>query len=486
VADHARTRDQQVLREMVFEIMDPIHGRLSFPDIVRDIVDTELFQRLRRIKQLGLVSLVFPGAVHDRFLHSLGTAALAQRLALSLRARGADVDDSDVLCVTIAALCHDLGHVCYGHTFEVFMRQEGSKAWRHETASVELLRRILAEQLRPGRLSDFGLGGNDARCIEELIDPPKRWLRNASARKRLNETTWAARIRGRPFAKAWLYEIVSNWRSGVDVDKFDYLRRDAYYLGIPERFDHDGYINTVTIGHDESGTSTLAPPITFAKELRAMFDLRKRLHEECYQCMRVKRAEVHMISILSRARQALGASLAEATDGALQRLTDVFVDASLTGPLDEAMIEAIEEYRRRFSLRRQMFFLGETAHLGVTPADILRAYHKLDGAFTGERSGERSGEAEEVEYRQVDECELVGVFVESSRGLGAVDPMSKVIFHTNDPSLPGLRLLPDAPEQVMTRRRLFFWDVPERDEATRERLRRALGDAVAMMAEEAA
>ena len=80
----------------------------------------------------------------------------------------------------------------------------------------------------------------------------------------------------------------------------------------------------------------------------------------------------------------------------------------------------------------------------------------------------------------------MGVFVESSRGLGAVDPMSKVIFHTNDPSLPGLRLLPDAPEQVMTRRRLFFWDVPERDEATRERLRRALGDAVAMMVEGAA
>jgi HD superfamily phosphohydrolase len=472
---------------MVFEVMDPIHGRLSFPDLVRDIVDTELFQRLRRIKQLGLVSLVFPGAVHDRFLHSLGTAALAQRLVLSLQARGADVDARDVLCVTIAALCHDLGHVCYGHTFEVFMRQEGSKAWRHETASVELLRRIFAEQLRPGRLSEFGLGDRDARFIEELIDPPKRWLRTASARKRLNDATWASRVRGRPFAKAWLYEIVSNWRSGVDVDKFDYLRRDAYYLGIPERFDHDAYINTVAIGRDESGTSTLAPPITFAKELRAMFDLRKRLHEECYQCMRVKRAEAHMISILSRARKALGASLEDATDGTLQRLTDVFVDASLTGPLDEAMSEAIEEYRRRFSLRRQMFFLGETAHLGVTPSDVLRAYDdrgELAGDLTGDfTAGELTGNET---WRSVEEREIVGIFVESSRGLGAVDPMSKIIFHTNDSSLPGLQglhLIPDAPEQVLTRRRLFFWDVPERDDATRERLRRALDAAVAMVAE---
>jgi HD superfamily phosphohydrolase len=116
--------------------------------------------------------------------------------------------------VTIAALCHDLGHVCYGHTFEVFMRQEGSKAWRHETASVELLRRILAEQAAPaGASRTCGLGGNDARCIEELIDPSQAdgLSCNASARKRLNETTWAARLRGRPFAKAWLYEY-SNWR----------------------------------------------------------------------------------------------------------------------------------------------------------------------------------------------------------------------------------------------------------------------------------
>merc|ERR1719465_347067 len=82
---------------------------------------------MKHIKQLGMCHHVYPGAVHDRFSHSIGTAHLAYEMMKVIRLRQPELDicDNDVLCVVIAALCHDLGHPAFSHMFEEFMHSLG-------------------------------------------------------------------------------------------------------------------------------------------------------------------------------------------------------------------------------------------------------------------------------------------------------------------------------------------------------------------------
>eukprot|EP00913_Durusdinium_trenchii_P007973 g7479.t1 len=80
--------------------------------------------------------------------------------------------------------------------------------------------------------------GNDFELIEELINPPKKELQEFLKEGTLKKK-WSTIMKGRSVEKAWLYEIVSNWRTGIDVDKFDYFRRDALFLGIQRQWDHN-------------------------------------------------------------------------------------------------------------------------------------------------------------------------------------------------------------------------------------------------------
>merc|ERR1719453_2808171 len=118
---------------------------MHLPAIVKTVVDTRSFQRMRHIKQLGMCSHVYPGATHNRFFHSIGTAYLAYELVRGLQQRQPEllVTDRDVLCATLAALCHDIGHPCFSHMFEVFihslardMRKEAEMAAKLEFRAV--------------------------------------------------------------------------------------------------------------------------------------------------------------------------------------------------------------------------------------------------------------------------------------------------------------------------------------------------------------
>lgn len=87
---------------------------------VKLVVDTREFQRMRHIKQLGVCAQVFPGATHNRYFHSIGTAYLAFTFIQSLRHQQPElgITDRDEVCVTLAGLCHDLGHPAFSHMFE--------------------------------------------------------------------------------------------------------------------------------------------------------------------------------------------------------------------------------------------------------------------------------------------------------------------------------------------------------------------------------
>lgn len=120
VKDHENLRSSRT-------VYDPIHGHLEFDDYVWEIIDTPEFQRLRNLFQLGNCSYVFPGATHTRFEHSIGVAYLSNRLSHHLIKSSKenktfnffDINsESNVRCVTLAGLLHDLGHGPFSHLFD--------------------------------------------------------------------------------------------------------------------------------------------------------------------------------------------------------------------------------------------------------------------------------------------------------------------------------------------------------------------------------
>jgi len=174
------------------------------------VIDTPQFQRLRDLKQLGLTYLVFPGAAHNRFEHSLGTSHLASSVFTHLhRLQGRDLGSEarDGEAVALAGLCHDLGHGPFSHVFdnEFIPRRHGSQydpsLWSHEDMSARMLEYLVDENN-----IDCSRGGPD------LV-------------KRVNSLITSGHGASASPMRGWKSEIVANARNSVDVDKFDYIQR---------------------------------------------------------------------------------------------------------------------------------------------------------------------------------------------------------------------------------------------------------------------
>ncbi|KAK7053755.1 glycoside hydrolase family 3 protein [Favolaschia claudopus] len=190
-------------------IKDQIHDYMSFSPFLSSIMDTEEFQRLRYIKQLGTSYMVWPGASHNRFEHCLGVAHLARSMVEHLQKQQPELNitERDVNCVQIAGLCHDLGHGPWSHVWDgLFIPTVApNKTWRHEDASKMMFRSLLQNN------GITSLSEKDVKFILALIDgDPKQCSEDE---------------------KPFLFDIVANKRNGLDVDKFDYIARDTYMIG---------------------------------------------------------------------------------------------------------------------------------------------------------------------------------------------------------------------------------------------------------------
>lgn len=171
-------------------INDPVFGFINIPEgVLLDLVRHPLLQRLTRIRQLGLSPIVYPGALHTRFQHSLGAYFLMSEAVTQLSAKGNEITPSEAEAVEAAILMHDLGHGPFSHVLEhVWIRGVS-----HEEISLRLMQRINQEM--GGRL-------DKAICI----------FRNEHPKK-------------------FLHQLVSGQ---LDMDRLDYLRRDSFYTGVIE------------------------------------------------------------------------------------------------------------------------------------------------------------------------------------------------------------------------------------------------------------
>ncbi|KAF9981881.1 SAM domain and HD [Mortierella antarctica] len=189
-------------------INDPIHGHVLLDSDCLSCIDTPQFQRLRDLTQLGSAYYVFPGATHKRFEHSIGTSHLAGELVERFRDTQPELEisASDVKCVKLAGLCHDLGHGPFSHVFdnEFIPRAIPGSTWTHEQGSEMMLEYLVDENA-------VDIDSEELNFIKDLIMGERR---------------------GNSQRRAFLFDIVSNKRNSLDVDKYDYLQRDCYNVGI--------------------------------------------------------------------------------------------------------------------------------------------------------------------------------------------------------------------------------------------------------------
>ncbi len=268
---------------------DPIHGHVSIPQLCVRIIDTEQFQRLRYIKQMGCGYLVYPGAAHNRFEHSLGVCHLAGTFCRTLQQRQPELEitEEDVLCVQIAGLCHDLGHGPFSHTFEDFIKAiDESSSWTHEKASLDMLDHLIQINQLEDDFKQFRLNEKDITFIKELIFGP---LHKKEGEEKVEEWPYS----GRSKDKSFLYEIVANKHSGIDVDKWDYFLRDCHNLGLTASFDCHRYMKFSRV-IEVNGVRQICARDKEQLNLYDMFYTRNILHQRACQ-HKVKRCTEHMI-----------------------------------------------------------------------------------------------------------------------------------------------------------------------------------------------
>ena len=179
-------------------INDPVHGFIKIPyEIIFDIMEHRCFQRLRRISQTGLLSLIFPGATHTRFHHAIGAMHLMFNALEILKQKGVKISTEEEKGAMLAVLLHDVGHGPFSHALENILMDN----WHHEKLSL-----LLMEQLN-----------------EEFS----------------GELTVAIQMFQGKYHRKFFNQLIS---SQLDVDRLDYLKRDSFYTGVSE-----GNINTQRI-----------------------------------------------------------------------------------------------------------------------------------------------------------------------------------------------------------------------------------------------
>lgn len=236
-------------------INDPVHGFITIPDdLIYDLIQHPYFQRLRRIKQLGLSHLVYPGANHTRFHHALGAMHLMTKALSVLSKKGVVITSEETQAAAIAILLHDIGHGPFSHTLEHSLL----KSVDHEDMSILFMER-LNEQYE-GKLQ---------LAIDIFMNK---------------------------HPKGFLHELVS---SQLDMDRLDYLQRDSFFTGVSEGV--VGSERIITMLNVVDGKLVIEEKGIYSIE--NFISARRIMYWQVYMHKTVVSSEYMLIKILTRAKE---------------------------------------------------------------------------------------------------------------------------------------------------------------------------------------
>jgi HD superfamily phosphohydrolase len=235
-------------------INDPIYGFITIKDeLIFKLIDHPSFQRLRRISQLGLTYLVYPGAYHTRFHHAIGAMHLMGRAIYTLRQKGHEITPEEERGVLVAILLHDVGHGPFSHALEHTLIPGVS----HEALSLKIMEDLNQE-------FDGALG-------------------------------LAIDIFTNNYPKAFLHQLIS---SQLDMDRLDYLRRDSFYSGVTEGSVNSERLLTMLNVKDDQLVVDAKGIYSVEKFLVA----RRLMYWQVYMHKTVLSAEFMLVNILKRAK----------------------------------------------------------------------------------------------------------------------------------------------------------------------------------------
>ena len=339
---------------MHFEILrDPVWNNIRVDELTLSLVDTEVFQRLRYVRQLGWTYLVYPGATHSRFEHALGTHHLSRRtLALLCEAEdAASISENEQAIVRCAALLHDVGHYPFSHALEEI------GALHHEAVARPLITEGSVASLLAARL------GRDAPGkVFDLI---------------------------RGHSESALQGLISG---SLDLDKIEYLKRDAFMCGVPYgEIDVDRLTNSLVLVDDpETGRPAIGVQEKALSALESLLFAKYQMYRNVYWHHAVRSATAMYKRLVEDALQAGvvdGQSLSRYTDeGLMHRLENARPMPLLAAlkerrlykraaewpaaELDVDKVEWIATDRARVAAKENEL----AKELGLTPGELLLDY----------------------------------------------------------------------------------------------------------------
>ena len=234
---------------------DPVYGFINIPnELIFDVIEHPYFQRLRRIKQLGLTDFVYPGALHTRFHHALGAMHLMHKALTTLQGKGVDISEKEYIGSLIAILLHDLGHGPFSHTLEFSL----FKNIKHEQLSVWMMKRLNHQMS--------------------------------------NELSLAIEIFNGNYSRPFFNELVS---SQLDTDRLDYLKRDSFFTGVYEgSIGSERIIKMMNVKDDK-----LVIEEKGIYSIESFLNARRLMYWQVYLHKTAVSAEAMLIALMKRAKE---------------------------------------------------------------------------------------------------------------------------------------------------------------------------------------
>lgn len=290
-------------------INDPVFGFLSIPnELVYDVLQHPYVQRLNRIRQLGLSYLVYPGALHSRFGHSIGAMHLMHEAITSLRLKEVDITPEEETSAMIAILLHDIGHGPFSHVLEHTLVDGVT----HEDISLLMMQRInddLSQKTKNGTHKPLDM---------------------------------AIAIFKNEYHKHFLHQLIS---SQLDVDRMDYLCRDSFFTGVQEgRVASERLLKMMDVRNDK-----LVVQVKGIYSVEKFLVARRLMYWQVYLHKTSVAAEQHLIKILSRAKELAKAQCAKDSEQAGKELfcspaLRYFLYQQVTVDMFAPQSEALDQY----------------------------------------------------------------------------------------------------------------------------------------------